>query len=98
MHSTPTATLKVILMLPPLGIYIKGEARQATDRLNCFREFPRAIFGHSQDMSEILPSDGVIFYTDGSLCEGSAGAGVFSDTLDIREFHALGSLCNSRLF
>jgi hypothetical protein len=25
----------VILMLPPLGIYIGGEARQATYRLNC---------------------------------------------------------------
>jgi hypothetical protein len=25
---------------------------------------------------------GVIFYTDGSLCEGRVGAEVFSDTLD----------------
>jgi hypothetical protein len=46
----------------------------------------------SQKTSEILPSDGVFFYTDGSLCEGSAGAGVFSDTLGIRESYALGSL------
>jgi hypothetical protein len=46
----------------------------------------------SQESSKILPSDGVIFYTDGSLCEGEAGAGVFSDTLDIRETYALGSL------
>jgi hypothetical protein len=44
----------------------------------------------SQETSEILPSDGVIFHTDGSLCEGEAGAGVFSDTL--RESYALGSL------
>jgi hypothetical protein len=29
----------------------------------------------SQETSEILPSDGVIFYTDDSLCEGRAGAG-----------------------
>jgi hypothetical protein len=43
-------------------------------------------------MSEILPSDGVIFYTDGSICEGRAGAGVFSDTLDIRESYELSSL------
>jgi hypothetical protein len=48
----------------------------------------------SQEMSEILPSDGVIFYTDGSFFEGRAGAGVFSDTLDIRESYALGSLAS----
>jgi hypothetical protein len=37
-----------------------------------------------QETSEMLPSDGVIFYTDGLLCGGTAGAaGVFSDTLDI---------------
>jgi hypothetical protein len=46
MHSTPTAALEVILMLPPLGIYIKGEARQAIYRLNCFEEFIRARIGH----------------------------------------------------
>jgi hypothetical protein len=46
----------------------------------------------SQEKSKILPSDVVIFYTDGSLCEGRAGAEVFSDTLDIRESYALGSL------
>jgi hypothetical protein len=43
----------------------------------------------SQEISEILPSDGVIFYTNGSLCEVRACAGVFSDTLDIRESCAL---------
>jgi hypothetical protein len=41
---------------------------------------------------EILPSDGVIFYTDGSICEGRVDAGVCSDTLDIRESYALDSL------
>jgi ribonuclease HI len=34
----------------------------------------------------------VIFYTEGSLCESRAGAGVFSDTLDIRESYAPRSL------
>jgi ribonuclease HI len=34
----------------------------------------------------------VIFYTDGSFCEGRADAGVFSDTLDITESYALGSI------
>jgi hypothetical protein len=48
MHSTPTAALEVILMLPPLGIYIEGEARQATYKLNCSGEFNRARFGHSE--------------------------------------------------
>jgi hypothetical protein len=110
-------------MLPPLGIYIEGG-------LNCFGEFTRVRFGHSevfekmtsllapgdkivpiiafgsrflvellprsswliQETSEILPSDGVIFYTDGSLCEGRVGARMFSDTFDIRESYVLGSL------
>jgi hypothetical protein len=35
MHSTPIADLEVILMVPPLGIYIKGEARQVRYRLKC---------------------------------------------------------------
>jgi hypothetical protein len=39
----------------------------------------------SQETLEILPSDDVIFYTDGSLCAGRVGAGVFLDTLDIME-------------
>jgi hypothetical protein len=46
MHSTPNAALEVILMLPPVGIYIEGEERQATYRLNCSGEFTRARFGH----------------------------------------------------
>jgi hypothetical protein len=48
MHSTSTAALVVTLMLPPLGIYIEGEARQATYSLNCSGEFTRARFGHSE--------------------------------------------------
>jgi hypothetical protein len=48
MHSTPTAVPEVILMLPPLGIYIEGEARQVTYRLICSGEFTRARFGHSE--------------------------------------------------
>jgi hypothetical protein len=41
----------------------------------------------SQETSEILPSDGVIF-----CMAGRSGAGVFSVTLDIRESYALGPL------
>jgi uncharacterized Zn-finger protein len=44
MHSTPTAALEVILMLPPLGIYIE----EATYRLNCSGEFTQARFGHPE--------------------------------------------------
>jgi hypothetical protein len=54
MYSTPTAAEEFILMLSPLGIYIEGEARQATYRLNCSGEFIRARFGHS--MTDELPS------------------------------------------
>jgi hypothetical protein len=59
MHSDPTAALEVILMLLALGIYIEGEAKQATYRLNCSGEFTRARFGHSKDfkkMTNELPS------------------------------------------
>jgi hypothetical protein len=44
MHFTPTALLEVILMLPPLGIYIEGETRQVTYRMNCSGEFTRTLF------------------------------------------------------
>jgi hypothetical protein len=50
---------------------------------------PRS-FWLSQETSEIWPLDGV--NTNGSLCEGRADAGVFSDTLDIRESYEFGSL------
>jgi hypothetical protein len=45
-------------------------------------EFPPRSSWLTQERSEILPSDGVIFYTD-AFFEGMAGAGVFSNTLDI---------------
>jgi hypothetical protein len=61
-------------------------------RRSFLEEFPPRSSCLSQEMSAILATDGVIFYTDGSLCDGRAGGGVFSDTLDIREFYALGSL------
>jgi hypothetical protein len=53
MHSTPTADLEAILMLPPLGIYNEGEATQATYRLNCAGEFTRARFSHSEVFEKI---------------------------------------------
>jgi hypothetical protein len=98
MHFTPTAVLEVILMLPPLGIYIDGEARHVNYRFSSLlapgnKIVPIIAFGRRflvelpsrsswlvQEKSEILQSEGVIFYTDGSLCESRAVAGVFSDT------------------
>jgi hypothetical protein len=47
MRSTPTA-LKVILLLSSLGIYIEGEARQATYRLNVLEFSTRGRFDHSE--------------------------------------------------
>jgi hypothetical protein len=41
-----------------------------------------------------MPSDGVIF--NGSLCDGRVGAGAFSDTLDIGESYALGSIASAK--
>jgi hypothetical protein len=38
-----------------------------------------------------LPSDGLKFYTDGSLFEGSAGSRVFLEELDLKASFALGT-------
>jgi hypothetical protein len=121
-------------MLPPLGIYIEGEARQVTYRLNCSGEFTRARFGHSKVFKKMTDGhdDQMIIFSGPRgqnrsyycfckkvfsrtstkkllakpgnvgnfarrcdflpLCEGRASAGVFSDTLDIRDSIGLGSL------
>jgi hypothetical protein len=39
----------------------------------------------------LVAPDGLVFFTDGSLCEGRTCAGVFSDILNVRELYALGS-------
>jgi hypothetical protein len=48
MRSTPTSTLEVMLMLPPLHLFIKQKARQATNRLlgNGYSYLPN--FGRSE--------------------------------------------------
>jgi hypothetical protein len=40
-------------MLPPLGIYIEGEARWATYRLNCSGKFTRTTFGHLEGFEKM---------------------------------------------
>jgi hypothetical protein len=45
----------------------------------------------STECVDLVAPDGLVFFTDGSLCEGKAGAGVFSDILNVRESYALGS-------
>jgi hypothetical protein len=50
MRSTPTSALEVMLMLPPLHLFIKQEARQAANRLlgNGCSYVPN--FGHSEGL------------------------------------------------
>jgi hypothetical protein len=109
MRSTPTSALEVMLMLPPLHLVIKQEARQAAYRLqgNGCSYVPN--FGHSEflikkteeillllarkdkfvtinifvrkfsvdfptrenwftECANLVAPDGLIFFTDGSLC------------------------------
>jgi hypothetical protein len=40
---------------------------------------------------DLVAPEEVVFFTDGSLCEGRAGAGVFSDILNVTESYTLGS-------
>jgi hypothetical protein len=38
----------------------------------------------STECVDLITPDGLVFYTDGSLCGSTAGAGVFSDILNVR--------------
>jgi hypothetical protein len=40
-------------------------------------------------MCDLVAPDRLVFFTDGSVCGGSAGAGVFSDILNARESYTL---------
>jgi hypothetical protein len=40
---------------------------------------------------DLVAPDGLVFFTDGSFCEGRAGADIFSDILNVRKSYALGS-------
>jgi hypothetical protein len=43
----------------------------------------------STECVDMVAPDGLVFFTDGSLCGGRAGAGVFSDILNVRVSYAL---------
>jgi hypothetical protein len=45
----------------------------------------------SAECVDLVAPDGLVFFTDESLCEGRADAGVFSDILHVREAYSLGS-------
>jgi hypothetical protein len=47
------------------------------------------------DQKSILPPSSEIFFTDGSLLDGQAGAGVYSETQNTNEAYALGTLATS---
>jgi hypothetical protein len=63
--------------------------------LNIFNKKFSVDFPTREDLStecvELVAPDGLVFFTDGSLCGGRDGAGVFSDILDVRESNALDS-------
>jgi hypothetical protein len=123
MRSTPTSALEVMLMVPPLHLFIKQEVKQAANRLlgnghsevlikmteemplllaprdkfvtlNIFDKKFSVDFPIREDWYkksvDLFAQDGLVFFTDGSLCGGTAGAGVFSDILNVRESYALG--------
>jgi hypothetical protein len=45
----------------------------------------------STECVDLIAPDGLVFFTDGSLYEGRAGADVLSGILNVRESYALGS-------
>jgi hypothetical protein len=45
----------------------------------------------STECVDLVAPNGLVFFTDGSFCEGRAGSDVFSDILNVRESYALGS-------
>jgi hypothetical protein len=45
----------------------------------------------SAECVDLVAPDGLVFLTGESLCEGRAGAGVFSDILNVRKPYALSS-------
>jgi hypothetical protein len=45
----------------------------------------------SSECVDLIAPDGLVFFTDGSLCKERADSSIFSDILNFRESYALGS-------
>jgi hypothetical protein len=70
---------------------------------DCFRGYVNVAtltFVHNNtECVDLVAPDGLVFFTDGSLCEGRADAmpaGVFFDILNVRDSFALG--CHATVF
>jgi hypothetical protein len=63
--------------------------------LNIFNRKFSVDFPTREDWStkcvDLVAPNGLVFFTDGSFCEGRAGGCVFSDVLNVRESYAMGS-------
>jgi hypothetical protein len=60
MRSTPTSALKTLLMLPPIGIFIEMESRQAVYRLKCVGFFKQARVGHSKVFTKMTEENSLL--------------------------------------
>jgi hypothetical protein len=64
-------------------------ATRVFDR-NFLTKFPTKDSWMNQ-LEQTKPNEGYIFYTDGSYCDGKAGAGIYSENENVGEHFALGT-------
>jgi hypothetical protein len=66
--------------------FIKPSLRYTEQNCTHFSCFFQTLQGMS-----IMSPGVIVIYTDGSFCDGRAGAGVYSETLNIKESFTLGA-------
>jgi hypothetical protein len=66
----------------------------SSDRMILLEVLDLKILKEYPSREALLTSDGLKFYTDGSLFKGTVGSGVFSDKLDLKESFAFGSFAS----